>query len=58
MKPNMSSSRHPQADLASEVMNRMVANYFRCYCSCHQNDWDALMSSAEFAYNSAISDDL
>ncbi len=35
----------------------MVENYLRCYCSHHQNDWDELLSSAEFAYNSAVSDD-
>ncbi len=57
-KLKMSSSRHPQSDGASEVMNRMVENYLRCYSSYHQNDWDELLSSAEFAYNSAISDDL
>ncbi len=36
----------------------MVENYLRCYCNFHQNDWDELLSGAEFAYNSAISDDL
>ena len=36
----MSSSRHPQTDGASEIMNGMVENYLRCYCSYHQNDWD------------------
>lgn len=54
----MSSSRHPQTDGASEVMNRMVENYIRCYCSYHQDDWDVFLPAAEFAYNSAISDDL
>ena len=54
----MSSSRHPQTDGASEVMNRMIENYLRCYCSYHQNDWDDLLPAAEFAYNSAVSEDL
>ncbi len=31
VKLKMSSSRHPQTDGASEVMNRMVENYLRCY---------------------------
>ncbi len=39
-------------------MNRMVENYLRYYCNHHQNDWDELLAGAEFAYNSAISDDL
>ena len=54
----MSTSRHPQTDGASEIMNRMIENYLRCYCSYHQNDWDELLPAAEFAYNSAVSDDL
>ncbi len=54
----MSSNRHPQTDGASAVMSRMVENYLRCYYLYHQNDWDELLSSAEFAYNSAVSDDL
>lgn len=54
----MSSSRHPQTDGASEIMNRMVENYLRCYCSYHQDDWDELLPAAEFAYNSSVSEDL
>ena len=54
----MSSSRHPQTDGASEIMNRMVENYLRCYCSYHQDNWDELLPAAEFAYNSAVSEDL
>ena len=54
----MSSSRHPQTNGASEIMNRMIENYLRCYCSYHQNDWDELLPAAEFAYNAAVSDDL
>ena len=51
----ISSSRHPKTDGASEVINRMIENYLRCYCSYHQNDWDDLLPAAEFAYNSAVS---
>lgn len=58
VKLKMSSSRHPQTDGSSEIMNRMVENYIRCYCNYHQNDWDELLPGAEFAYNSAVSDDL
>lgn len=54
----MSSSHHPQTDGASEVMNRMVENYLRCYCSLRQDDWDVLLPAAEFAYNSAETLDL
>ena len=58
VKLKMSSSRHPQTDGSSEIMNRMVENYLRCYCNYHQNDWDELLPGAEFAYNSSISEDL
>ena len=58
VKLKMSTSRHPQTDGASEIMNRMVENYIRCYCNYHQNNWDELLPAAEFAYNSAISEDI
>ena len=35
----MSTSRHPQTDGSSEIMNRMIENYLRCYCNYHQDDW-------------------
>ena len=54
----MSTSRHPQTDGSSEIMNRMVENYLRCYCNYHQNNWDELLPAAEFAYNSAVSEDM
>ena len=54
----MSTRKHPQTDGATEIMNRMVENYLRCYCSYHQNDWDELLSAATFAYHSAVTDDL
>lgn len=54
----MASAKHPQTDGASEVMNRMIENYIRCFCSYEQNDWDLLLPCAEFAYNSAVSEDL
>ena len=58
VKLKMSTSKHSQTDGATEIMNRMVENYLRCYCSYHQNDWDELLPAAEFAYNSAVTDDL
>ncbi len=58
VKLEMSSSHHPQTDGASEIMHRMVEKYLRCYYNYHQDDWDALLSGAEFAYNSAVSKDL
>lgn len=54
----MSTSRLPRTDVASDVMNRMIENHLRCYVSYHQNDWDELLPAAEFAYNSAVTEDL
>ena len=58
VKLRMFGSRNPQTDGSSEIKNRMVENYLRCYCNFRQNDWDELLPDAEFAYNSAVPDDL
>lgn len=54
IKLKMSTSRHPQTDGATEIMNRMIGNYLRCYCAFNQKNWDKLLVSAEFAYNARI----
>lgn len=54
----MASSGHPKTDGASEVMNRMVENYIHGLCTLEQDDWDTLLPSAEFVYNSAVSEDI
>lgn len=33
-------------------MKRMLENYLRCYFSLRQDDWDNLLTAAEFSYNS------
>jgi hypothetical protein len=58
VKLKMSTSRHPQTDGSSEIMNRMLELYLQFYCSYRQDDWAELLPSAEFAYNSAVSEDL
>ena len=58
IRSQMSSSHHPQTDGSSEVMNRMVENYLRCYCSLHQDNWNELLPVAEFENNSAESQEL
>ena len=58
IKLNRSTSYHPQTDGSSEIMNRMIENYIRCYCSYNQDDWDDLLPVAELAYNSSLSQNL
>lgn len=49
----MSTADHPQTDGQSEVMNKMLENYLRNFCSYHRDDWDSLLPAAEFAYSSS-----
>lgn len=36
-----------------EIINRLIGNYLRCYCTFKQDNWDKLLYSAEFSNNSA-----
>ncbi len=58
VKLKMSSSRHLQTDDSSEIMNQMDENYLRFYYNYHKNDWDESLPGAEFACNSALSEDM
>ena len=58
VKLNMSTSRHPKTDRALDMMNRMIEKYLRYFCSYNQDDWDELRPATEFAYNSAMTEDL
>lgn len=58
IKLRIASSRHTQTDGSTEIMNRMAANYLRCYCSYQQDDWENFSSSAESAYNSSRNESL
>ncbi len=53
VKLKLSTSNHPQTDGSSEIMNRLVENFLRCYCNLKQDDWDKFITAAEFSYNSA-----
>ena len=58
VRPKMSTSRHPQTDGLLEIMNRIAGDNLRCSCYYHQNECDELLPGSEFAYNSAVSDNL
>jgi hypothetical protein len=50
----MSSAHHPQTDGSTEVVNQVVEQYLRIYCSYHQDDWVSLLPLAEFTYNNSV----
>jgi transposase InsO family protein len=55
IKRRMSTAFHPQTDGQTEILNRILENYLRCYTDLEQMNWAKLLSSAEFAYNNSRS---
>jgi hypothetical protein len=49
----MSSSFHSQTDGQTERANQTLETYLRHFVSVGLNDWDTLLSRAEFAHNAA-----
>lgn len=49
----LSSAYHPQTDGQTERANRVLEEMLRAYVGPMQNDWDQMLSMAEFAVNSA-----
>ncbi|CAM8982891.1 unnamed protein product [Rhodiola kirilowii] len=45
---------NPQGDGKTEVVNRSLEDYLRCFVSDHQRDWVSLLPWAEFSYNTAL----
>ena len=52
-KLNMSTPFHPQTDGQSECANRVLEEYLRHYLNYEQSNWEQLLPSAQFAYNTA-----
>jgi hypothetical protein len=50
---DLSSAHHPETDGSTEVVNQILEQYLRIYCSYHQADWLTLLPLAEFAYNNS-----
>jgi hypothetical protein len=50
----VSSSFHPQTDGHTERVNQTLEAYLRHFVSATLNDWDFLLSRAEFAHNNAF----
>jgi transposase InsO family protein len=49
----MSSSFHAQTDGQTERVNQTLESYLQHFVSVELNDWDTLLSRAEFAHNAA-----
>ena len=49
IKTTASTAYHPQTDGQTERVNQELEMYIRMFCNHHQNDWDELLPSTEFA---------
>ncbi|KAI9157842.1 hypothetical protein LWI28_028922 [Acer negundo] len=52
-KLKASSSYHPQTDGQTEVVNRTLEQYLRCYCHEEQKRWKEYISWAKYWYNTS-----
>ncbi|KAF5230292.1 hypothetical protein FAUST_9880 [Fusarium austroamericanum] len=55
IKRRLSTAFHPQTDGQTERMNQVLEHYLRCFIGENQANWPALLRTAQFACNNAVS---
>jgi len=50
----LSTSYHPQSDGQTEVMNRVVEQYLRCFIHVQPSTWHQYLALAEWSYNTSL----
>lgn len=54
----MSSIYHPQIDGQTEVINRILEQYLRCFAGDQPQNWVDWLPWAEFSYNTSIQESM
>ena len=52
-KLNFTSAYHPESDGQTEVVNKRLGNYLRCFSSTKPSSWSSWLPWAEFCYNTS-----